>query len=247
MKDVFQEVQVDKVSDKIAEQLENLIKDGKLVPGDKLPSERELINILGVGRSSLREALNKLHTLGYVEIVKRKGIFVKSIDSTIQLDPLRKMVTDDIHKIVQLYEVRRDLEQANAYTAALERTEQDLADIQASLGKFDSPAPGTPSFSWDHDQDFHCAVARATHNIFRIQVILNIFNFTKDFIQPIIEELMQYGNNPSIIAEQHAAIFEAIKNRQADDAKQKMGQHLSWTNRKFVEHFNRTGHIQENG
>ena len=100
---LFQEVQVEEVSDKIVEQLCSLIQEGRLTPGNKLPSERRLTDQLGVGRSSLREALNKLETLGYVEIKKRKGIFVKSIDSTLQLDPLKNMLQTDRLKIVQLY------------------------------------------------------------------------------------------------------------------------------------------------
>ena len=75
MENLFKAVHVDKVTDKIVDQLEDLIKEGKLAPGNRLPSERQLIDILGVGRSSLREALNKLEAMGYVEIKKRKGIF----------------------------------------------------------------------------------------------------------------------------------------------------------------------------
>ena len=178
MSDIFQEIQIEKISDKIADQLELLIKEGRLGPGAKLPSERELINILGVGRSSLREALNKLETLGYVEIKKRKGIFVKSINSTLQLDPLKKMMQEDLHKIVQLYEVRGDIEKANAKAAALQRNEEDLKDIQKCLQDFESHNR-TFHFSWKHDQAFHCAIARATHNFFRIHVVMDIFDFTK--------------------------------------------------------------------
>ncbi|MEH0018379.1 MAG: FadR/GntR family transcriptional regulator [Desulfobacter sp.] len=240
MKEVFQEIRVDKVSDKVAEQLENLIKDGKLTPGDKLPGERELIDILGVGRSSLREALNKLHTLGYVDIVKRKGVFVKSIDSAIQLDPLRQMVTDDLNKIIQLYDVRRDIEQANAFTAAKERTDKDIDEIEACLGDLEFNGSQGSTFSWAYDQTFHCAIARATQNIFRIQVILNIFDFTRAFIRPVIEELAGADDNALTIARQHQAIFQAVKDQNPDAARRKMGEHLSWTNRQFIDYFNRT-------
>ena len=70
MENLFKEVHVEKVTDKIVDQLEKLIKEGKLAPGNKLTSERQLIDMLGVRRSSLREALNKIETMGYVEIQK---------------------------------------------------------------------------------------------------------------------------------------------------------------------------------
>jgi GntR family transcriptional repressor for pyruvate dehydrogenase complex len=241
MSHIFKEVRVEKVSDKIADQLELLIKEGKLGPGDKLPSERELINILGVGRSSLREALNKLETLGYVEIKKRKGIFVKSINSSLQLDPLKKMMQEDLHKIVQLYEVRGDIEQANAHAAALKRNEKDLDEIQKCLKDFESQK-GIFHFSWERDQAFHCAIARASHNFFRIHVIMNIFDFTKEFIQPIIEGFANTKNNLSIITQQHVSIFKAIEEKDADGARQKMKEHLAWTNKIFLDNFQRFSH-----
>ncbi len=236
MKDIFQEVQVEKVSDKITDQLELLIKEGKLAPGDKLPSERELIGILGVGRSSLREALNKLETLGYVEIKKRKGIFVKSINSTLQLDPLKTMVGKDLDLLLQLYEVRGDVEQANAYAAAKRRTAKDLVDMRKCLDDFRS-SQGVLHFSWERDQAFHCAVARASHNFFRIHVIMSIFNFSKEFIQPVIEELANAEDNLSVIDQQHELILKAIEDKDPDGARQEMKKHLIWTNRKFIENY----------
>lgn len=238
MKDVFQEVRVDKVSHKIADQLELLIKEGKLAPGDKLPGERELIEMLGVGRSSLREALNRLETLGYIEIKKRKGIFVKSMNSTLQLDPLKKMIQEDLNKIVQLYEVRSDIEQANAHAAALQRDEKDLEEIRKCLDAFESQKRFV-HFSWKDDQAFHCSIARATHNVFRIHLILNIFDFTKEFTQPIIEGFANTKKNSSIIAEQHLAIFQAIEEKDAEGARQKMKEHFNWANQKLIDNFQR--------
>lgn len=236
MKEVFQEVRIEKVSDKVADQLELLIKEGKLAPGDKLPAERELIEILGVGRSSLREALNRLETLGYVEIRKRKGIFVKSIDSTLQLAPLKKMVQEDLNKIVQLYEVRSDIEQANAYTAALQRNERDLEEIQKTLNE-PEPLKEGMFFSWERDQAFHSSISRATHNVFRIHVIMSILDFTKEFIQPIIEGFANTRNNLSIIEDQHMAIFKAIEEKNPDVARERMKEHLAWTNQKLIAYF----------
>ena len=239
MKELFKEVSVDKVTDKIVDQLENLIKAGKLAPGDKLPSERKLIEILSVGRSSLREALNKLETMGYVEIRKRKGIFIKSINSTLQLDPLKRMMETDKDKIVQLYEVRSDIEQASAYAAALERDEGDLEDIRKCIQEFESP-DGQFQFSWDRDLAFHCSIARASHNFFRIHVIMSIFDFSKEFIQPIIEGYADTSEEIQIIARQHQSIYNAIESKNAEMARQKMKAHLDWTNQKLVDHFQAT-------
>jgi len=236
VENLFKEVYVEKVTDKIVDQLEKLIKEGKLAPGNRLPSERQLIDMLGVGRSSLREALNKLETMGYVEIKKRKGIFVKSIDSTFQLDPLKRMMQDDKQKIVQLYEVRSDIEQASAYAAALNRNEEDLKEIQKCIEDFQLKT-GDIHFEWELDQALHLAIARASHNFFRIHVIMSIFDFSKEFIQPIIEGFAETEENAAIIAQQHTSLFKAIEEKNADRAREKMKEHLDWTNRLLVEDF----------
>lgn len=241
MDTLFQEVQVEKVSEKIVEQLCALIQEGRLTPGNKLPSERQLIDMLGVGRSSLREALNKLETLGYVEIRKRKGIFVKSIDSTLQLEPLKKILVADQQKIVQLYEVRSDIEQASAFVAASERNAADLEEIERCLAAFEAETETSGlQFSYERDLAFHCAVARASHNLFRIHVTLNILDFAKEFIQPILEDFAESDAHTATIVCQHRAIFEAIHARDAENARTCMRGHLDWTNqrliRKLIEH-----------
>lgn len=234
MDTLFQEVQVEKVSDKIVEQLCALIQEGRLTPGNKLPSERQLIDMLGVGRSSLREALNKLETLGYVEIKKRKGIFVKSIDSTLQLEPLKKILLADKNKVVQLYEVRSDIEQASAHAAASVRTAADLDAIEKCLLRFEKGSDGL-QFSWQRDLDFHCAIARASHNLFRVHATLGILDFAREFIQPLLENFANSTAHTATIVGQHRDIFEAIADEDADGARQAMKDHLDWTNQKLVE------------
>lgn len=231
---MFEEIKIEKVSDKISEQLIKLIVDGKLTPGDKLPGERKLIELLGVGRSSLREALNRLELLGYIEVHKRKGNYVKSINTAFQLDPLKNVIHADLSKIVQLYDIRRDLEQANAHKAALNRTAENLDKISTALERFNRQS-GDTAFSWDADQAFHIAIAQATQNFLRVHVITNIFEFSEEFLQPVLAELAQQGENKAMIAQQHEAIYHAISAQNAELASRAMGDHLRWTNERLIE------------
>ena len=66
---------------------------------------------------------------------------------------------------------------------------------------------------------------------------MSIFNFTKEFIQPIIEELANAEDNFAVIAQQHESIFKAIEGQDADGARQQMKEHLIWTNKKFIENY----------
>ncbi len=233
---LFEEIRVEKVSDKIVDQLTALIKDGRLTPGNKLPSERQLIELLGVGRSSLREALNKLETMGYVEIKKRKGIFVKSINSTMQMDPLRHIIKQHKNALVQLYQIREDIEQTSAFWAAQNRTEQELDELAACLNNLVDKQKNS-ELSIEVDQAFHCAVARASHNFFRVQVLLSIFELSQEFIKPIIRDLTDAEENlPKVIA-QHEAIFQAIKCKDPKAARKSMLDHLKWTNSQLLERY----------
>ncbi len=234
---VFEEIKVEKVSEKISEQIIKLIVDGKLKPGDKLPGERQMIELLGVGRSSLREALNRLETLGYIEIHKRRGNFVKSIDATLQLGTLKNLIQGDLRKIVQLYEIRRDIEQFSAYNAALNRTEEDLSRIKNCLNEFRDRS-GQVQFSWGADQAFHIAIAQAAHNFLRVHVITNIFEFSEEFLQPAIEGAVGYAKNLATIVEQHETIYQAISDQNADLARIRMDEHLRWTNERLTELLN---------
>lgn len=229
MEAVFEEVKVDKVSDKISDQIIKLIVDGKLKPGDRLPGERQLIEMLGVGRSSLREALNRLETLGYIEIHKRRGNFVRSIDATLQLSPLKSLIQRDVLQIVQLYEIRRDIEQASAYKAAENRTAQDLTRIRNCLDQFRGRT-GNLQYPWNSDQAFHIAIAQAAHNFLRVHVITNIFEFSEEFLKPALEGASSYQENLTAIVAQHESIYQAIHDQDADRARARMDEHLRWTN-----------------
>lgn len=224
------------VQDKVAKQLVTLIEEGRLAPGEKLPSERQLTALLRVSRSSLREALKRLEASGYVDIHQRRGVFVKSVQGAISFSPLKNMVRSDERKIVQLYEVRRDLEEASAYAAAMERTTKDLEEIQKRQKSF-SGKDEESFFSWENDEAFHVAIARASHNIFRIHSIMNILDFSREFIKPIMEGFAESESNKKEIVFQHQQIVEAIVSKDEQKAREKMRSHLNWTYGQLIEHF----------
>ena len=235
---VFKEVRVEKVSDKIVTQLIDLITEGQLLPGEKLPSERRLTELFGVGRSSLREALNTLETLGFIEIQKRKGNFVKSMDSAMPLNPLKKIMQADQRRIVELYEVRRSIEQSSAREAAERRTDEDLQAIRSALDNFRTPS-GELAFHWDNEISFHLAIARASHNFLRLHTLKSIFDFAREFLEPVLHGFICSDERINTVMRQHEAIFEVIKARDPEGARQMMREHLFGTNQRLLEFFSK--------
>ena len=227
MNDVFRQIRPRSIPKGIVQQIKDLIREGKLHPGEKLPSERSLAEIFGVGRSSLREAINSLETLGLVEKKNRAGIYVKSIASPIISDPLMQMLEEDETRFFDLYEIRKDIEIASAYMAAQKRTDSDLAKMKNILDKMKENAEKKFIERGD-DLDFHMAIAFGTHNLLRTHTLKNIFDMFGDFITHVANKLNRDRKNITLNMDQHKKIFEAIREADSERARDLMNEHLTW-------------------
>jgi GntR family transcriptional repressor for pyruvate dehydrogenase complex len=121
------------VSEEIVKRLVSLILDAGLRPGDKLPSERELMARLAVGRSSLREAIKTLRALGIVKVTGGSGTFVANGNISALTQPLswRLLMTEHITR--EVIEARRVVEVELASLAAERATPEDIAAISQRL------------------------------------------------------------------------------------------------------------------
>ena len=128
----FKPIKQEKISTKIVEQIKSLITKGDLKPGDALPPERELIALLNVSRPSLREALNTLATMGFLEITQRHRTIVKSLTSARITEPIHQLLKEDLRTVFELIEVRKAIETFSAYNAAKRATPNDIANLEKS-------------------------------------------------------------------------------------------------------------------
>ena len=123
---VFYAIEQKKVSAQIVDQVKSLISSGKLKPGDALPPERELMKVFNVSRPTLREALNTLSTMGFVQMAQRQRTRVKSLVPSNITEPLHRLLKEDIKTSLELIEARTMIETGNARLAARRATERDL-------------------------------------------------------------------------------------------------------------------------
>ena len=213
---------------KLSSRSNGLIKDGKLQPGEKLPPERTLASLLGVGRSSVREAVNMLETLGFLEIRNRKGTFVRSVSSAIISDPLEQILKEDKSKLLDLYELRKDIEIASAYLAAQRRTDADLATMKTFLDKMEAEAHNS-RLPLDDDMEFHLAIARATGSFLRVHILRSIFDLCGEYIEFVQETLDPRDKQYTLtVFKQHQSVFQAIHKSNHEDARAMMDEHLTW-------------------
>lgn len=223
----FSAIRQSKVSEDIVEQIKALIKDGQLKPGERLPSERQLAQILEVGRSSLREAINSLAMMGLVEVRQRKGIFIGTVSTPLITDPLRQLMAADKNTFNHLYDIRIDIEVASAMGAAENRSEEQLEVISACLVSMRT-ANGDHSYSTEGDLQFHLAIAEATDNFLRVHIIKEIFDIARKHIDAALETITTLQGNIDAIYRQHAEIYQAIADRQPSEAGYAMRDHLQW-------------------
>ena len=212
-----------RVSDEIVNQIKGLISQGRLKPGDRLPPERELVELLGVSRPSLREALNSLTTMGFLEVKQAKRTFVKSMASPTIQDPLSLLIKADTRKIFDLIEVRKALETWTAYHAAERATEEDISQLDTILQKMKGALK--KGESWEkQDADFHLALAQATHNTIQIHIMSTIHDLLKESTAKVFTDFKKVQK----LLDQHGHIFSAIKEHTPDIARERALEHLDY-------------------
>lgn len=229
----FNKIMPQKVSGEIVKQIKALIKNGELNPGEKLPTERQLADSLGVGRSSLREAINTLETLGFVEIKKRKGIFVRSVSASMLSNPIKQILDEDNTKVFQLYELRKDIELASAFIAAKTCTKDNIDSLAEQVKKMETDTKDLVLDLAD-DLKFHLTIAQATKNFFRAHILKSIFDLSNEYMQYVQERVAHGKENLEAIFNQHEKLFKAIEAKNQEEAKAAMSNHLSWVESNLI-------------
>src|SRR3954471_16322908 len=161
---VLNPVTTERVSDLIAERLTTAISDGTLKPGDRLPTEAELAREFQVGRTSVREGLQKLRAHGLIASRKGLGAFVTEPPASDPLADFARWTASDPAAIEQLVEARVALETLAAALAALRATDAEIEAL-ARLNDVHGAARGTPALVAS-DQAFHHALMAASRNRF---------------------------------------------------------------------------------
>ena len=218
----------------LAAALEAAILDGQLAPGTKLPSEREMAERHGVSRPVVREAIRGLVARDLVEVVPGRGAFVRfarSSDAANRLDDLlRRQQPTPRH----LVEARLMLERTTAGLAAERATAADLDAIAAALTAFDR-ADGLLD-QVRHDLGFHLAVARAAHN----PVVATMFGAIAGLTAELMLRSLADPQTIPASVPYHRAIFAAIREKDADRARQAMTDHLGVAARTYGADFDRS-------
>jgi GntR family transcriptional repressor for pyruvate dehydrogenase complex len=204
-----------KASHQVADALCSMLRSGSYRVGDRLPSEPELGAELGVSRSTVREAARELTALGVLEIRHGRGTFVRSLrpDLLLRGDSLLEHTNDRIWE--ELLEVRGIVEPEAAALAATRATEEEIERLRYDVERLvDAIGHGMAP---PEDLGFHLDLVRATHNAALWRVSGAIISFYQwDGQLPTEQDVID-----------HRAIYEAVRDRDPQRARQAMRDHLA--------------------
>ncbi len=225
MTNVFKPIRPKKISEEIVEQIRNLISEGQLKPGDRVPSERELASLLGVSRPSVREAIMVLEAMGLVESRQGGGTYVRSLTENALADPLTSMVEKNPKMLYDLAEVRLGIETWSAYLAADRATDEDIARLETIYADMERQAANG---GWEPDIDtrFHYAISAAAHNTIQMHVLNTIQSLFHTTIMVALTEFYKREGSIELLTRHHGAILDAIRRHDPEAARQAMREHL---------------------
>jgi GntR family transcriptional regulator, transcriptional repressor for pyruvate dehydrogenase complex len=216
----FETVRRNKVYEDVARQIERLILK-KLRPGDKLPSERELAEILSVSRSSIRDAIRSLELAGMVEPRQGAGTIVREISSNSLANPLANALKRKEELMGELLDFRRILEPPLAGRAATHASPEEISEMEDILDRQEQKLrKGENTIA--EDSEFHYAVAMASGN----SVVLKVLDILMDLLRETRERSLQVEGRPQKSLAGHRRILAAIKRHDPEAAKAAMRRHI---------------------
>jgi GntR family transcriptional regulator, transcriptional repressor for pyruvate dehydrogenase complex len=224
---IFKPIKPKKVSTQIAEQIRSSIMAGEFSPGTKLPPERELAEMFGVSRPSVREAINILAASGLVEAYQGGGTVVKSLVELTTGPPLSELIKAERERALDVIEVRKGVEAWTSFYAAQRALPEDIRKMQLIIEQMERNLEGMAP-SEDLDANFHIVVAKATHNVVWLHLMQSIFDAMKEFQQSVWRAVYLTDEDHRILYGHHKSVFEAIRDRDPERARVAMHEHLSF-------------------
>ena len=209
------------LSEEIVKSILDEVKKGRLKPGDKLPSEKQMLEIYQVSRGPVREALRTLRIMNVIDIKQGKGAFITSLDPGLLVEHLEFVLDLDNSTVFNLFEARRIMEPEIAYLAALRASDLQIETLKE-----------TALQGFQVDILLHEMIAKATQNPILLRFITSIaylgeMSRNQTSAVPGVKEAAH---------EQHLKLVDAIAHRDGDLARELMKDHLDYVSDSYRNH-----------
>jgi len=222
----YKKIKPKKIYEEVAEAIHDMIRSGLLKPGDKLDSVQQLAENFQVGRSAIREALTALRAMGLIEIRQGEGTYVREFETSQISFPLSTAILMNPEDTAHLLEVRKILEAGTVFSAAEKRTDIQLQAMEEALEEM-KRANGNEELGEKADLQFHLAIAESSQN----PLLISLMNHVSGLMGETMKEtrrLWLYSKQTTTdrLHDEHYAIYQAIKEQDAETARSLMLSHI---------------------
>ncbi|TSB45279.1 FadR/GntR family transcriptional regulator [Alkalicoccobacillus porphyridii] len=211
------------LAQQVEEKIIDLLITNKMKPGDKLPPELELVDMLGVSRPVMREAISSLESLGIVKRKTRDGTYFTEKISSKPFSAMLSLMSGNIEAII---EARMTLELGLVTFAAEKMSENELDQLQATIQAIEESKDDNYG---EHDLKFHQIIAQSVANPI-LQGMMDSLHLTHAKVNTRIK-----FREKEKTVEHHLAIYDALKNRDSVRAYQEMYNHLTFVREKVLQ------------
>ncbi len=216
----FKPIKKDSIVIELTKRIMDYIFSGSIRPGDKLPAERVLSEALGVGRSSVREAMKALTVLGILEVRQGDGTYLRKADSGVLTQSIEWGLLLGERKTMDLIEARKEIEIVLARYAAERWSGNELNELKEIL---DRMKEATIDDFIEIDVAFHMKVAEMSKNTVLKDILINIQTLLRTWIKLVLES----AGTTSFSYDNHEDIYKALADRDPDAAVRAMSEHMS--------------------
>lgn len=217
------------VSEQVFSQLKQKIIEGQWVQGEKLPSENDLAEGFQVSRVTIRHAIHKLVALGLAETRTGEGTFIRALTPGALMQGMIPAAFLTPRDTLEVLDFRYVLEVETAGLAARRHKDGDVASLETQLGVMLEARSDPWAFS-QADLDFHMLIARITRN----SLIIETYHILRDILEVCMKETVD-SLGVEIGIPFHKLLITAIRERDADDARRIMREHMDATRQEFVQ------------
>jgi GntR family transcriptional repressor for pyruvate dehydrogenase complex len=225
----FKTVQPEKLSQSVVRQIELLILRGILRPGERLPSERDLSDRLGVSRPSLREAIADLQARGLLTSRAGAGIYVADVLGSAFSPALIRLFSAHDEALFDAIAFRRDMEGLAAERAARLGSDTDLQVVDAIFRKMvDAHARRNADEEARRDAEFHLAIVEAGHNVILLHMMRSMYDLLREGVFYNRQVMFRQRTTQEALLDQHRTINAALQARDAPGARRAVEAHLDF-------------------
>ncbi len=231
---VFDRIENAPVAELVVRQIEDMIVQGILKEGDRLPSERDLATRFEVSRPMVRNALKTLEQAKLINIRHGEGTFIAQLTGQAMQPALIDLYARRGRAFQDYLEYRRAQEAFAARLAAERATPTDRAEIERHIATMvEADATGDLKMSREADVRFHSSIVEASHNAMLIHMMASIYELTRRGVMHNRDYLRTLEGSAKKLLQQHRAIAEAVFAQEPDAAEEAARAHLDYVEKSF--------------